>query len=287
MQASGQAGEQANQNEAAEQAKSALEKLQQARKELAQQVRQAEQDLFLERLARLEQKIRGLAMRQESIRETLRELILADGEGQLTREQLATLDRLAEHQSDLGVETGEMGDKVADAAVFALALEAASREMSRAGDFLNSRQLADADLAETVALTRLQQILDALKPGKPPQGDPQQKPPGGQDGKPKPPADGIDQLAQLKLVKLLQEEIHRRTMELEKLSVSRPLSPSQLSEYEDLSLEQGRLADIVGDLIQAAEQAASDENLLDDPDQLGRELLEDLESGLEQDKLRE
>ena len=88
-------------------------------------------------------------------------------------------------------------------------------------------------------------------------------------------------------MKLLQEEIHRRTMELEKLSVSRPLSPSQLSEYEDLSLEQGRLADIVGDLIQAAEQAASDENLLDDPDQLGRELLEDLESGLEQDKLRE
>ncbi len=285
MQASGQAGQQSNPEQAEKQAESALKKLQQARDELAEQVRQTQQELFLERLARLEQKIRGLAMRQESMRETLRELKLASETAELAPQQEATLDRLAEHQSELGVETAELGDKVVESEVFAFAIDAASREMARSSNFMSERQLADAELAASTAFNRLQQVLNALKPGEtkdPKDGEPQQSP-AESENQPKPPADGIDQLAQLKLVKLLQEEIHGRTMELEKQSATRPLSPSQLAEYEDLSRQQGNLADIIDSLIKSLEEAAaaaSEGNRPEGADNLDLELLDDLESEL-------
>lgn len=293
MQASSQAGEQQDPQEAAQQARSALEQLEQAKQQLQQQQQQTQQDLLFERMVRLEQNLQGLVQRQTSINETIHELLIAEQVEPLSRVQQTTLKNLGGHQADLGLETSSLADQVAEAKVFELALRSASREMARCGKFLEELQLADAKQAGDVALARLNQLLVALKQDPPPENQPQQPPnqQGGGQPQSQPPEDAISQLAQLKLVKLLQQEILRRTEVLEQLSEESPLSPDQLQEYEDLSAEQGRLADLLDDLIKSAEEAASaaeaaSEDPTANPDEpLDQLLLDDLQGDSPGDSL--
>ena len=59
--------------------------------------------------------------------------------------------------------------------------------------------------------------------------------------------------------------------------IARPLAPEQLAEYADLAAEQGRLAAILEDLIQSAEEAAA---AAEQPDGGPSELDSDLEKSL-------
>jgi hypothetical protein len=71
--------------------------------------------------------------------------------------------------------------------------------------------------------------------------------------------DAIQRLAEVKLLKSLQEEVNRRTAELDAARVRQgQLSATQLQEVEDLAREQGRLADLIIDLSRAAEQKPED-----------------------------
>jgi hypothetical protein len=102
--------------------------------------------------------------------------------------------------------------------------------------------------AERQALVRLQQMQEALKreEDRPPEGQPQS--PSAQSNQ-RPPADAAERLAELKLLKLMQAEVYRRTIELE-ASRSRPggLSPEQTESLRQLAEEQGRLATMIGEL---------------------------------------
>ena len=62
---------------------------------------------------------------------------------------------------------------------------------------------------------------------------------------------GIHSLAELKLLKLLQEELNRRTEQLQTGIKTSKFTAEQLLELEALSQEQGKLADMVLDLIKA------------------------------------
>ena len=100
--------------------------------------------------------------------------------------------------------------------------------------------------AEQTALDRLIQLQQALKPDPPVAGQqpPQQPQQPGQGAEP-PQSDAIHALAELKLVKLMQEEINRRTIELEEAGQRQPLSEEQRAEVNDLADESGSTGKII------------------------------------------
>ena len=115
----------------------------------------------------------------------------------------------------MATEAAALAGKLASAPAFALGLQGVLREMDRAARGLDRQETGPpTQQSERNALARLQQMQEALKreEGSPPDGQ-QQNPPG-QNNQP-PPSDAIERLAELKLLKLMQQEIHRRTIELE------------------------------------------------------------------------
>lgn len=238
--------------------------LEDAKQQLQQDIAQAEQDLFFEQVAKLEQAIQGLVARQQSvIAETVRlEDLKTNQQGEWTPSQRTSVRSLTEQERDLVAETTAFAQKLKEAAAFSLALEGAVREMARATTRLDRLQTdADTQAAENVALARLQQLLEALKP-EPPMEDMQPPPPMGNDGggqQPQmPPGDAVHLLAELKLLRLMQQEINRRTTEIEKLHAkATALTADQERELDDLAVEQGKLADLVLTLSEkVAKQAA-------------------------------
>src|SRR5262249_9758609 len=142
-----------------------------------------------------------------------------------TRGQKLGLPRLLEAQKGLGDETTKVArEELTGAPVFARLLQRAADAMTKA-----SGELKDADKLppegsvfkeealelQKEALRRLDQLLEAIKPedGVPAprlgKKDDQKggQPPGGNDGGNPPPNDGLPPVAQLKLLKALQQEV--------------------------------------------------------------------------------
>jgi hypothetical protein len=176
------------------------------------------------------------------------------------------------------------------AKAFDFALESSALQMRLAAGLLARGEAGPAaQAAERAALSRLEQMLAALKPEEPAAAE---QPPAGGEQPPagnSPPLGNLGgMLAELKLLKLLQEGIQSRTAELERLrSQGNALTPDQEQELERLASEQGRLADMVLELIEAAaERPENDVDPLPEEDKpppdakrsLDDELLKELET---------
>jgi len=286
--------EQGEGQSALEQMRKAEDTLEKARQQLDAEKQKAQRDLSNEQMARLEQEIAGLAGRQRTIIQTTSDLegLRTQRDGRFTRGQLASVGDLARGQRMLATETAALADRIAQAKAFALALRGATREMDRA-----ARGLQRSDTGESTqrwernALVRLEQLQKALKrdnsqADKPPDG----QQPGG-EGPQSPPSDAIQRLAELKLLKLMQEEINRRTIELEdQRKHDGGLSDEELEALDDLATEQGRLADLTLDLTVPVDAKPEDEpdglmDLLDEgSDDSGLEA--ELKEALDDDLLR-
>jgi hypothetical protein len=129
-----------------------------------------------------------------------------------------------------------------------------------------------AQAAQRHALARLEQLLAALEPDKPDDqaggqddaGDGGQQS-GGQQG------ESLPDTAQLKLLKLLQLDINERTRSVaERMQAEGDARVDAARELERLGVEQGKLADLVRNLSQPA-----DEKPADDPESLPDMPLED------------
>lgn len=269
--AAGQSAAAGDGEQAQEQAGQAERRLEDAQREIEQAIAQAEQELAQQLLARMEQWIEGLLARQKGVlAETIR-LAEARGssDGQLTAAQQATLRGTAAEERLIAEETENLRQKMAEQAAFAFALEGARQEMLRAAAMLQ-RGLTNEQVQEAIAAgaTRLEQMLAALKPdvgqpppSPPPDSPPPPAPPGGQQ-------DPFTSLAALKLLQLLQGEINRRTQELETTRQRQgSLDDEQLRLLESLSAEQGRLAEMVLDMIrQSIERPEDNPDLLPEID---------------------
>jgi hypothetical protein len=246
------AAHQADASQALTAAREAERLLEQAERQLEETRRAAEQELLHEQLERLEQGIAGLTSRQQAALNTTVELEALRGQQEdgWTRAQLSSLGTLAREQRAVGTETVSLADKLAAAPAFALALRGAHREMDRAARGLDRQDAGPAtQQAEHSALVRLQHMQEALKREATPaqNGQPQQTPPA-QDNQP-PPADATGRLAELKLLKLMQQEIRRRTGELEAARQrAGTLTDEQQLSVRQLAEEQGRLAALIGEL---------------------------------------
>ena len=163
---------------------------------------------------------------------------------------MAAIVELARSQRSLQVDAIHLGDQLSVAA-FALALDGASRDMDQAAGFLDRYQTAaETQQAQQNAMHRLDLLLDALKP-EPPENQPnppanaENKPPANANQTPKQGQSTVN-LSELKLLKMLQEDINRRTAALaEAVGSEGKSTDQQRKEYEQLAEEQARLAELI------------------------------------------
>ena len=249
---------------AADRANRAGKLLQETRRRLAQRRLRAQTELAMEQFGRLEDSLKHLYRRQEKVvQETLRLETLKREAGRLSRAQTASLDQLTREEEALRDETLSAAEKFAGSAAFNFALSGAAREMSRAAALLARRDTGpDTQTAEQNALARLQLLLKAVEPEEPKDDDSNNAGGGAGDGQGEMPAGAVQTLAEIKLLKLMQEEINLRTTQFPEDVKPEDLSPQQRREYNTVSEDQGRLAELILQLL------GTQANPEDDPDSL-------------------
>lgn len=256
------AGRQGNESSAEEQAAQAEKDLEEAQQKLAERRREVEEDLAREQLARLEDSLKSLHQRQEKlIQETQRIENLRATEGRLSRARLSTVNELSRQQRALEVETGEMAERLALTEVLQLALTGAARQMNKAADSLGHRETGSTTQGlQESARQRLANLLTALakSPNSKPGGEQGQEG-AGQGGAKKGRSDGNHALAQLKLLRLLQEDLNQRY----RAASSDAPGDTGARDLAEMAEEQGRLAELTMKLA-----APPEENPEDDPEKL-------------------
>lgn len=265
---SGAQGQQGDAQAAAEQADAAQKDLDDAQQQLAEARRQAEQDLADEQLARLEDSLRSVEERQtQALAELRRYDEIRESQGDLSRAQWISVGDLVRQQQELEAEACGLADKLS-AKAFQFSLAGIAREMAAAAALVERRQLgAPAQDAMQHALARLAQLISALKPDpdeEQPEDNQEQESPGGESSPGSQQGDALRMVAELKLIGLMQTEINERTKALEETRrQTGELTPEERKTYAELSEEQGKLADLLLDLVEP-DQA----NPEDDPESL-------------------
>ena len=254
MSAAGQGADQGDAPDADDQSQAAARDLDEARRELAEERRRAEADLAREAAAKLVDEIKGALIRQQHIVAETERYEALKQTGKLTRAAALGLLDLAREQESLAEEARATAERLASAAAFRLALDGAAGDMNRAAQLLRERR-TDAGVlrAEQAAVRRYAQLLDALKPssGQGPAGGGQEGGSGGQGGQQASNDDSVS-AAELRLLKLMQEDLNVRTKELDELRRRGPLPLDRREEFERLGDEQGELADLLVELLGAA-----------------------------------
>jgi hypothetical protein len=270
MGAAGQSATAGNGAGASQGAGAAKKSLDEAARQLDERKRQAELDLAVEQLSRMEDAVKQLhAGQQKAVAETDRLEMLRQKEGDLKRSRLATLRDIARMQRALQEDALKLAEKLTAASAFNLTLTGAAADMGRAADSLDNRSTGvETSAAQQNALRRLNLLLEALKPEPPPEKKDDDNAGGGAGGKkgaPQP-GDGIKKLAELKLMKLLQQEIQLRTVELQQAVGEGEPNEDQRRQFAQLAEEQGRLAELMLKMIQPVENAPEEnpENIPDE-----------------------
>jgi hypothetical protein len=244
----------------------ALDRLNDARRALQREQQEVEEELARERLAKVADVLKRIKERQQAA--------IAEGEGiqqrvlekkRWERGLLSSLAGLARTQEDLGQETRSLAeDRLANAKVFARFLRKASDAMTQAGQGFQDRlklaqeqpdQLAAdarAPQLQKDALRRLDQLLDALKTDKGMGGGRAQR--GGDGGggpgsAERPNPDEIPDIAQLKVLRSLQQEINDRTETFGKQHPDKTkMTDDEKRRLDSLSKEQREIAELLDEI---------------------------------------
>jgi hypothetical protein len=200
---------------AANRQKQAVEELNRAAAGLKHAKRKADEQLARQGLVRVADQLAGLAARQKSVVDETKKL---DSEriqaGRLTRGQLLGLQSLAEIERQVRNETERVANDLQNADVYQWALRRGAVAMREAADRLGTHATDARTVAfETEALSRLSELSQLLKPDSAMSGNASNQKASAADeagGN-----DGVPMLAQLKLLKSLEQDLARRTQELD------------------------------------------------------------------------
>ena len=154
---------------------------------------------------------------------------LRDDQGGLQPAHAQSVVQFAREQQVLHAQAIDLAEKIASAAVFQLALRSAIEQMQQASDLL-ARQLTGDDTQRAVqfALARLQQLLAALDEDAKSNGDNEPSNDGNAGAQPQlPPGQSLPSMAELKLLKVMQEDVYRRTTDLRERLGSTPNADQQ------------------------------------------------------------
>lgn len=226
--------------------------LQRAQQQLAQRIEQLEQEQAQRVLDRLANQMDGFI---ETQTEVLDGTVRVDQETQAgiePQESRDQIERLADEQEQLREAVEEARRMVAEREVFELALRGAVTDMDDARRLLTDQRVGrQTQQREYSALSRLKHVADALKLNPPEpneQNQQNQGGQGGQGGQPQGPSP-VD-VAELKMLRLMQLELNARTRDLEADAVEGLVEGDAASdEAGRLSSEQERLAELVRELM--------------------------------------
>jgi hypothetical protein len=247
MNRASQAAEKGDAAEADSNAAGAQKDLDDAQRQLAETLRKAAADLAHQQLARLEDSLKGLVdVQQRSLDDTIRLEKRRNAEGELTRGEAQSVLDLGRQQRSLSTDADQLAAKLVGAESFQFVLQAAAREMSRTAARLSDRNTgAETQQLEQDVLQRLQELIAAMKQDHPAASSQ----PGGKTG---PNGGGgnsdkkMRSLAEVQLIRLMQDDLNRRTHRLdEAIGPGRAPSEAQRHEFSDLTEEQGHLAELM------------------------------------------
>ncbi|QDT92897.1 coiled-coil domain-containing protein [Gimesia algae] len=247
--------------EAQEQLQESLDDLEQAQRELAARRNEMEESLAFEEFIKLESEIKGLVERQKAvIEETTRLEQERLSRGRWSRGQLKSLKLLQQTEQDLQLKSEKVAEKLAKAPVFKLAIEKAIDHLKTAVDRLDQRLTDELTLdAEQNAESRFKTLLQALNE----KTDPEQTEEQSGANQQMRPSDQIPIIAQLRLLKLLQQDILDRTTAFnDALTPQKNITAKQLELRKQLSKEQADLAELSQEILELFNQL-----LPDDPEQ--------------------
>lgn len=238
----GQAEEQMRQGKEPEDNQEALDRLNEAQREVQQARKKAEDELQREQLVRVADSLARLKERQESLNaEANRIQTEVQQNGKWTRGLLSSLTQLGESEKGLSDESDHLAEKdLAPTPVFARIIRRAAeamRESQQRTDQIRAqlpeaKALPDPELLrqQQLALLRLNQVLEAVKEqaaaaggqrqaqgGDGPGQGGEQQPGEGNEPRNGPEDPGLPPLAQLKLLKTLQMEVNKATEEFKKM----------------------------------------------------------------------
>lgn len=248
-----------NMDAAEEFANEALQDLEQALDETAEQRQRAESELAQEAMLQLADALTGLVTQQKSVvEETVRLEGLRQTSGRLTRSQSKTVLNLADVQRQIQGEVDQLSGSVSDALVVAFALSSAANELQRAAERLSKRDTGVTTVAlERAGLKRLDNLLSVLQQEQQSNngGDPT-SPQDSQDGQAEPesgqPQDTISLIAQLTLLRSMQQDLFDRTANLERQRLAaNELNKQELAEVEFIANEQNELANLAEALVES------------------------------------
>jgi hypothetical protein len=236
---------------------------------LARRRLQAQTELALEELARLQDAAKFLAGRQRQALDETRRIEAARQRGLLSRTEAAALRDLAHLEKSLQAQAAGLAEGMAAAEAFRAVLATVAGDMGRAAEALDRGQTGPAaQQPEQDALARLDLVLRAIEPEKPGTAS---APAAGGDGagQQATPPGGVQTLSEIKLLKLLQDDISLRTERLSTATAGGEPTAGQPSRENrtllaDLGEEQGRLADLVLRLVppDSKEKQGLDERLV-------------------------
>lgn len=260
MQGAEEAAGQQQAEQADQQAKQALDDLNDAQRELANRLRQAQRDLAQEQLAKIEDRLKSLRDRQQTVVDEATRLRTLANERALSQAETETAHDLARSQDLLAAETLELRATIAQAEVFAATLQLVARDMEAAANLLREGDVStEPTRLAQAAHRRLDQLVQSLESvqAKPPAGDQQTPPEQQQEPSSQAPTDGIPALAQLRMLKLMQEDLKARTAALDaQLAGKPPATDAHRRQVAELAEEQGRLAELLLNLSQPSEPEA-------------------------------
>lgn len=179
-------------------------------------------------LERLEEVARKLRARQQNLLQRTQRVG--------TEQVPPAVDSLAREQRSLGEETEQSGKRLGGGTAFGLALQGAADDMAGAARLLESGQAAEPTRqAQQSAVARLSLLLEALAPESTVASAGQGTAPGGQQQ----PAGATINVSELKLLRLMQQDVLARTRQLDQVPAKDPAVAGELSR------EQGRLVEMI------------------------------------------
>lgn len=261
MQSAAEALDKQDSGEANQQQREALDDLLQTEREIARQEARARLEEAADRLKDLAARVEALAAKQDGVREETAKLHeRQSAEGRLARTELRTLQRVRESQKDLGSEVQQMVPEVAGQGVLELAFQEVVSGIADVASRLEQRTVdAETQRRQTLVAARLRAVAKAFGPSEP---DVASNSPGGAESGGEPPEESGDRLvliAELKLLKSMQEQLLETTTELlQRKSAGGPEGEIAAEELQQLVRRQNELARLAADLIQRGRGGAGE-----------------------------
>lgn len=251
-----------------------LDRIDDAQRELERDRQKNDEELQREQAAKSADDIKSLRDRQQRmIDEATRLHAIVKKDKRWDRPVRTSLNDMRQQQQALAEDARSILEKkFAQAAVFGRMLRQSADAMDLAAKRIDSRldaadtgpfdleleDIADRGIQsqQKLALKRLDQLLEAVKPDKPtapPPAPPMgEKPPEMPMGGMKPMGDALPPMAQLKALRLLQADIAERTAEFDKLHPDiTKLNDDEVAELELLEKMQADVAELVKQLFEA------------------------------------